>query len=101
MVLGSSAGRGPSGYVLNQSCGDFQGVKNALDIWDQPEELVGGLAVHWPPQPILFKATFVRGAVLRGWAGCCCKKIFTVFSPPLFFVLPRCLQTLPVCSVIL
>lgn len=101
MVLGSSTGRGPAGYVLRQSCGDFQSVMNALDTWGQPEELASGLAVHWLPQPIPFKAAFVRGAVLVGWAGCCCKRMFTVFSPPLFFLLLRCLQTLPVCNMIL
>jgi len=55
---------------------------NAMDIRGQPEELAGGLAAHWPPQPILFKAAFVHGAVLVGWAGCCCKRTFTVFSTP-------------------
>lgn len=84
MVLGSSAGRGPAGYVLRQSCGDFQSVMNALDIWGQSEELVGGLAVPWPPQPIPFTAAVVCGAVLVGWGGCCCKRMFTVFSPPSF-----------------
>lgn len=80
MVLGSGAGRDPAGSVPRQSCGDFQGMMNILDTCGQPEELTGGLAIHWPPQPTLYKAAFVRGAVLVGWAGCCCKRMFIVCS---------------------
>lgn len=101
MVLGSGAGRDPAGSVPRQSCGDFQGMMNILDTCGQPEELTGGLAIHWPPQPTLYKAAFVRGAVLVGWAGCCCKEDVHSLLTPLFFLLPRCLQVLPVCNAIL